>query len=245
MNKTQARKRVWSELIRVAKPDSRYHFNFNEFIPDFEGSDQATQRLIENTIYKDAQTIFVTPDNCLEEFREQALLDGKTQVISTYGIRRGFVELSPNDTPDHLARYVVLLDVMEEAGNYISLSELKEKGVQFDWLITGASAVNTKGVRFGKGHGFFDLEWAMLYEIGSVNAQTPVIAFVHDCQVVDIDLDLSPFDTVCDYIVTPTRLIEIENPQKPTMGVMWEKLEPGMMENIPLLRELKRMSSVN
>lgn len=240
MNKSQTRKRVWSELIEVAKPDSRFHYNFKEFIPDFEGSDKAVLSLIEMPLYKEAETIFVTPDNCLEKFRERAMLDGKTQVISTYGIRRGFVELKPDDAPEHLAPYAVLLDVMEEMGNYISLSDLKDRH-SFDWLVTGASAVNKKGVRFGKGHGFFDLEWAMLYQIGAVNEETPVIAFVHDCQVVDLELELSPFDTVCDYIITPTRMIEVGNPQKPTQGVIWNRLEPGMMEDIPLLGELKRM----
>lgn len=241
MNKIQARKRVWKDLIKVAEPDSRYHFNFNEYIPDFEGSERATDRLVDLPIYQDADTLFITPDNCLEDLRERAMLDGKTQVVSTYGIRRGLVELQPDDAPDHLAQYAVLLDVMEEVGRYVSLNELKDRRVKFDWMITGASAVNTHGVRFGKGHGFFDLEWAMLYSIGAVNEDTPVIAFVHDCQVVDVEFELSPFDTVCDLIITPTRTIEIEDPQKPTQGVIWDKLEPDMMDNIPLLGELKEM----
>lgn len=243
MNKTQARKQVWSELIGVAKPDSRFHYDFKEFIPDFDGSDEATARFVEMPLYKEAETVFVTPDNCLEELREQVLLDRKTQVVPTYGIRRGFVKLDPGEVQEHLAHYVVLLDAMEEAGDYVSLSELREGGTTFDWLITGASAVNKGGIRFGKGHGFFDLEWAMLYQIGAVNEETPVIAFVHDCQVVDVALDISPFDTVCDYIITPTKTIEVEHPQKPTQGVIWDKLEVGMMKNIPLLRELRGMET--
>lgn len=157
MNKSQARKRVWSKLIEVAKPDSRFHYNFNEFIPDFEGSGQATSRLQAMSLYKEAENVFITPDNCLKALREGLMLDGKTQVISTYGIRRGLVELCPGDVPDHLARYAVLLDVMEEVGRYLSLSEMRERRTQFDWLVTGASAVNKDGVRFGKGHGF--LTW--------------------------------------------------------------------------------------
>lgn len=81
----------------------------------------------------------------------------------------------------------------------------------------------------------------MLYQIGAVDENTPVIAFVHDCQIVDVPFALSDFDTVCDYIITPTCTIEIEDPQKPTQGVIWDKLERDMMENIPLLGELKNM----
>ena len=67
------------------------------------------------------------------------------------------------------------------------------------------------------------------------------MAFVHDCQVVDINLEPSPFDTLCDTIITPTQAIQIADAQKPTVGVIWDKLEPGMMEAIPPLQELKGM----
>ena len=240
MNKSEAREAVWSELIHVAKPDSRFHLDFNEFIPDFEGSEAATSRLASMEIYREAETIFITPDNCLEKVRAQTVIDGKRQVVSTYGIRRGMVELRPEDVGDGLAHYAVLLDAIEQAGRHISLTEL-QKRYRFGLVVTGASAVNRAGIRFGKGHGFFDLEWAMLYQIGVVDQNTPIVAFVHDCQVVDIELTASPFDTICDYIVTPTQLLHIRNPQKTTTGIIWDRLEPGMMNNIPPLRELKRM----
>jgi 5-formyltetrahydrofolate cyclo-ligase len=41
--------------------------------------------------------------------------------------------------------------------------------------------------------------------------------------------------------VTPTRVLEVAHPQKPTSGVLWERLEAGMMEDIPPLRELKAL----
>lgn len=41
------------------------------------------------------------------------------------------------------------------------------------------------GMRFGKGHGYFDLEFAMLSEIGLVDASSEVVDVVHDCQYVD------------------------------------------------------------
>ena len=240
MNKSEARQHVWDELIKVAKPDSRYHFDFNEYIPDFDGSQEATERLVAAQIYQDANTIFITPDNCLEGLRTQSVKDAKTQIVSTYGIRRGLVELKPEDVEPGLEHFAILLDVIEQVGNYISLEQLKEK-YKFDLIVTGASAVNQEGVRFGKGHGFFDLEWAIFYMLGVVDLNTPIVAFVHDSQLVDVDLELSPFDTLCDYIVTPSKIIQIANPQKPTAGVIWEKLESGMMDDIPPLRELQEL----
>lgn len=239
MNKEEARHMVWRQLREVALPDSRFHFDFNEYIPDFAGSQAATARLTALEVFLRAETLFITPDNCLEGLRAETLRAGKTQIVSTYGIRRGLVALAPEDVPAGLEPYAVLLDAIEGFGRHVSLAELRRRG-RLDLIVTGASAVNTAGVRFGKGHGFFDLEWAMLYQLGVVDERTPVVAFVHDCQVVDVDLDLSPFDTVCDLIVTPTRVLEIANPQKPALGVIWDRLEPGMLDDIPPLRELRR-----
>ena len=81
----------------------------------------------------------------------------------------------------------------------------------------------------------------MLYMLGVVDQSTPIFAFVHDCQLVDVDLELSPYDTLCDYIVTPTQLVKISEPQKPTAGVLWDKLAPGMMEAIQPLQELQEL----
>jgi 5-formyltetrahydrofolate cyclo-ligase len=243
MNRSEAREHVWSELIKVAKPDSRYHFNFKEFIPDFEGSQVATAKLTTLDIYKNAATVFITPDNCLEQLRAQTLRDNKTQLVTTYGIRRGIVELRREDVPSGLEDYAVLLDAIEGLGRQITLNDLKHR-YALDLLVTGASAVNYAGVRFGKGHGFFDLEWAILYQLGVANQETPVVAFIHDCQLIDIDLPVSPYDTLCDYIVTPTRVIHIPDSQKPTTGVIWDKLEPGMLEDISPLRELREMEAL-
>ncbi len=239
-SRMEVRRSTWDLLRKVARPDSRFHLDFSEFIPDFEGSNIALQRLAELDAYRQARTPFITPDNCLEGLRARAIRDGKNLIMTTYGIRRGFVELQPEDVPTELVDYAVLLDLIEQFGHYISLKELRQR-YRIDLLVTGASTVTTSGLRFGKGHGFFDLEWAMLYQIGVVDVDTPIVAFVHDVQVVNIELEASPFDTTCDFIVTPTRLLRIEGPHKPVTGVIWEKLEPGMLEKISSLAELKHL----
>jgi 5-formyltetrahydrofolate cyclo-ligase len=236
-DKQRVREDVWKKLKKVAKPDSRFHLNFGEFIPGFEGEEMALARLLVLPFYQEAKLIFITPDNCLEELRAQALRDGKTILVPTYGIRRGFVLLHSEKIPKEKEEYASWLDGMERMGNYVSLADVQQLG-SIDLLVTGASVINYRGVRFGKGHGFFDLEWAMLFMIGVVTIFTPVIAFVHDCQVTNIMLGPSLFDTACDLIVTPSRIIKIENPVKPMGGILWEKLAPEMIEEIPLLQEL-------
>ena len=238
MDRKQVRQHVWAALRQVAKPDSRFDLDFNEYIPDFDGSAAALAQLTALDVYRQAQVIFITPDNGLEQLRAQAIRDGKVQLVTTYGIRRGTVELRPEYVPAGQADYAATLDALEKFGRPISLAEMRAR-YAFDLLVTGASAVSLSGVRFGKGHGYFDLEWAMFYEIGVAQASTPVAAVVHDCQVLAEDLTPSPFDTLCDLIVTPTRVIAVPGAQKPTHGVLWDRLEPGMLAAIPPLRELQ------
>ena len=44
-SKEVIRQRVWNDLRHVARPDSRFHWNFAEFIADYEGSDICAQRI--------------------------------------------------------------------------------------------------------------------------------------------------------------------------------------------------------
>lgn len=238
-DRNAARQNVWKELSKVARPDSRFHFDFSEFITDFEGSDRATRLLTEMDIYKNALVVFITPDNCLELLRAQTIRDGKVLLMTSYGIRRGFIELLPQDVPAGLEDWAILLDVIERVGRFVSLADIQQRYPHIDLLVTGGSAVTHQGARFGKGHGFFDIEWASLYSMGVVDVSTPIVDLVHDCQVVEEELPISIFDTVCDYIVTPTRVIHVDSPQKPTGGIYWDRLEPGMMESISILKELQ------
>ena len=41
----EARVQIWEELLRVAKPDSKFSWQFSEFICDYEGSEKGTALL--------------------------------------------------------------------------------------------------------------------------------------------------------------------------------------------------------
>ena len=45
-HKDLIRQKVYPELVKVAFPDSRFHFDFSSYITDFEGSDKAIDRLL-------------------------------------------------------------------------------------------------------------------------------------------------------------------------------------------------------
>lgn len=239
-HKASVRERVWNELLKVAVPDSRFHFDFGEFIADFEGGEAAVERLVAHRFYRDANFIFITPDNCLDRLRLRALEDGKTVLMTTYSIKRGFWLLDPRVIAPELYLYASTLDGMERVGRPVGLTEIMAMPT-IDYMVTGTGAINLAGVRFGKGHGFFDAEWGILYRLGRISTATPAAAVVHDCQVLDEELTPDVFDTVADAIFTPTRTIEVVNPHKPTVGILWDRLDPKMYNTIPPLQELKAM----
>lgn len=242
-HKSTVRERVFTELRKVARPDSRFHFDFAEFIADFEGSEAANERLMAHRHYRDARCIFITPDNCLEQLRHRALLDGKRVLMTTYSIKRGFWLLDAASIPPDRLLYAATLDGMERHGRPVTLAQIRAELPAVDYMVTGTGAINEAGVRFGKGHGFFDAEWGMLYRIGRIDTRTPTAAVVHDCQVLRERLYPEVFDTVADAIFTPTRTIEVDAPHKPTCGIVWDLLDPAMLETIPPLQELRAMEA--
>ncbi|PVH74442.1 5-formyltetrahydrofolate cyclo-ligase [Cadophora sp. DSE1049] len=236
-HKSLIRTKVWAELRKVAIPDSRFHHDYSSFIADFQGSSRATDLLTSLPCYQKAETIFIAPDNCIQELRYRALRDGKTVLVTTYGIRRGFWVLNPKDIPRERWEMASLLDGMERLGRHVTLAEIES--MKIDLMVTGTGAINLQGLRFGKGHGYFDLEWAMLYSIGAVGKSTQTVAVVHECQVLDEELRGEEWDTGCDFVVTNEKVIEVKGASKPTCGILWDKLEEGMLGDIEPLRDLK------
>lgn len=252
-HKIDVRSKVWKELRKVAYPDSRFHYDFAEFIADFQDSQIATTQILNSDFFKFAielnqmtenSYIFITPDNCLEDLRFQLLERNIPFLITTYGIRRGFYLLEPSKIdPKHYA-LAASLDGMEKHATHLSIHQLKELNLKVSLMITGTGAINDKGIRFGKGHGFFDLEWAMLSTINAIDMQkTKCVAVVHDVQLLNgIDLKPEIFDTVCDYIVTNSKVISVENAVKPNCGILWNVLSPGMLDDIEPLKEIYNSS---
>ena len=238
--KQQIRLKVWQKLKNVALPDSRFHLNFEEYIPDFKDSVNAHDQIIKSEEYKKSKLLFITPDNCLTTIREQAIKDEKDIIVSTYGIYRGLILITKNMVNKGNEVFASTLDGLEHFGKNISLKEIKNLG-KIDLMLTGASAVSKNGVRFGKGHGFFDLEWGMFADLKIVDENTPIIAVVHDVQVVNFDLEPSETDIIVDWIITNKQKLSTNRRKSRPSGIYWDLLEKGMLEATPPLRELKKI----
>ncbi len=234
------RERIWAKLKGVAIPDTRFHLNFAEVIPDFKGSERATDRIVGLDAYKKSRFAFITPDNCLVDLRRRMIEAEIPFVMSTYGIYRGFLLMEPGMVPKGAELYAAWLDGMEHFARPITLAEIARRG-RFDFLVTGASAVSVDGVRFGKGHGFFDLEWGMFTDLSLVDDNTPVAAVVHDCQLVEEKLHPTETDILVDMIATPERLHVVERRAKRPRGVKWDLLGSEQIAVTPPLQELRRI----
>jgi 5-formyltetrahydrofolate cyclo-ligase len=126
---------------------------------------------------------------------------------------------------------------MDHYGRPVDLDEVAELG-HIGLLVTGGSAVSPAGLRIGKGHGYFDLEWALLSEVGSTDESTEIVDIVHDSQVVDIELAAAEHDVRVDWILTPTRTIRVEGPARTAGRVRWELIGGTEFELIPPVLDL-------
>jgi 5-formyltetrahydrofolate cyclo-ligase len=239
--RSETRERVWSDLREVARPDSRFGWDFSSFIADYQGSDRGAERLLRRGDESGYDSWFVTPDNNLDPLRERLVERNTSFVMPTYGIRRGFVQLTPGDVPDDQAAFAGTLDGVNRFANRISLERMESELPTLDCMITGASFLTIDGLRMGKGHGYFDLEWAMMREIDVVDEETEVVAAVHDVQVLEDvrgrDVAES-HDTIVDVIVTPTDVIEIADPPEKPEGIRWELLDRERIDSMPPLKRL-------
>jgi len=230
---------MWEQLRRVARPDSRLHYDFAHMHPDFEGSNLAAEQAVALKPMREATTVFTAPDNALLALRQAVLASGKILILSTYRMRRGFRMIDPRRISPHDLAFAATLDGMERLGTPIGLDLLASLG-PVDVLATGAAAISKDGMRFGRGLGYFDIEWGLLAEMGLVRETTPIIAFVHDVQVVDEPIAASAREAVVDWIVTPTRSLHITHRQRRPTGIDWPRLDPQEIEEMQALKELQR-----
>lgn len=226
---------VWLQLQQVALPDSRFHWDFTAFVPDYAGSELCTRSIQGTKQYQQSKVVMVTPDNSLASLRAQALDDGKQLVVPSYAIGRGFWQISRPDVPKGQEEFSATLDGLERFAHPCPIEHLPEAD-RPALMVTGASVLNLQGVRLSPSPSYFELEWLIFSSLGIVDQQTPIIAIVHDCQVVDYPCDPQPFSVIADWIITPTRTFPTESPYPRPKDITTAGLPWHLIKSIPLLR---------
>lgn len=232
MEKQEIRERVWR---RMAQEDR--HGNPYGRIPPFPGQNKAAERLRRTTLYKESFSVMVPPDGAQLQARINLLQDRKRLIMATPGLRDGFYAITSNRLSPALWAKAVKTVGVTRYGRKLetTLGEIR----RVDLLVTGAVAVSLQGDRIGKGTGYFDLEYMILREIGSVGEKTPVIALVDDVQIFE-ELPWKEKDVSIDLIVTATTSIPVHHPRPRPKGIDWLSLQPRHVKRMRPLRELDR-----
>ncbi len=221
--KAEIREEIWRKL------------GSHGLIPPFEGAGRAAERLRGLDEYKRAQRIMAPPDQAQLQVRINALMDGKLLVAASPGLREGFFLLRREDIhPRDWAR-ACRASGIPRFGRPLSLKDIGK----IDLMVTGAVAVGLNGGRLGKGKGYFDLEYMILRELGVVQEQTPIVAVVDECQVLQ-EVPTSEKDVSVDVIVTPTRVIRIRNRPPRPEGLRWNAIPKRLIRRAKPLWELYR-----
>ena len=163
--------------------------------------------------------------------------------MTTYGIVRGFYRLDPAMIPVSDHRYAATLDGFDRYAEQLSLRQLQETE-KFSLLVTGGSAVSKNGVRFGKGHGYFDFEWAILSELGLTDSSSVVADVVHDCQFVNEVMPAERHDVVVDWVITPTQKIHIDQSSRQRGRVFWEMVPGTEFAELSIVAELRDIQNL-
>jgi 5-formyltetrahydrofolate cyclo-ligase len=226
---------VWDALTR--KRAARFPFPVHGRIPNFKGAEQAAARLLAHPLFANAKVIKVNPDSPQRWVRKLALERGITVITPTPRLKGAFRRLDPAKIPPDRYDEAATLKRGGRWGEDLALDELP----RIDLVVMGSVAVTRGGRRLGKGHGYADLEYAMLRELG--NPPVPVATTVHPLQLL-AGFPTEPHDLPVSLVATPDKLIEIKQPAKAPTGIDWNRLPPQALEEMPVLAELRRLLAV-
>ncbi len=236
VDKAKIRKMIWDKLLEagVARPPLPPHGR----IPNFHSADIAALNVRRLDAWRKAEIVKINPDSPQREVRYYALVEGKKLLMPTPRIKRGFILLDPGLIPRRAYRHA---STIRGAFMYGALLDNVEKLLEIDnidLVVEGSVVVNRWGERLGKGEGYAELEFGILVELGLMNRDVTIITSVHDLQLVEYRLPQDPYDVPVDVIVTPTRIVNVQDRPPRPPGILWKLLPEKKIREIPLLGEL-------
>jgi len=234
MDKAAVRQRVWDDLEDSG--DARFPFPPHDRIPNFADAAAAADRAMATPELADPAAVKANPDAPQLPLRRRLLRAGTTLYMAAPRLadETPFLELDPDAVGDLDAAPTV--SHMDEHGRRVGPEAVPD----LDAIVVGSVAVTADGVRVGKGEGYSDLEFAVLRELGTVGAETPVVTTVHERQVLDAEaVDADPHDVPIDVICTPSRTLRVDSPGPKPAGIDWAALDEDRLEEIPVLATLR------
>ncbi|MFB6072085.1 MAG: 5-formyltetrahydrofolate cyclo-ligase [Halobacterium sp.] len=236
MDKDALRERVWDDLEDSG--EARFPFPPHGRIPNFAGADAAADPLAATPAWERADTVKANPDAPQLPVRRRALRDGKTVYVAVPRLRdeECFLELDPARIDPGNYDAAPALSNVDDYADQVGPGALPH----VDLVVSGSVAVTETGARVGKGEGYSDLEFAVLAELGLVDADTTVATTVHERQVVESDaVDPDDYDVPMDLVVMPDRVLDTDAPDERPTGVDWSALAEERIAEMPVLAALR------
>jgi len=192
------REEIWNKLERDGI--ARFPLPCYGRIPNFDGSQEAADRVRLLKEWKEAKVVFANPDYAQRKVREYALMDGKVLVVASPRLKHGFVVVDPKDVKRRESVASTIKGTFKH-GRTVGESEIPKPDV----IVEGSVAVDADGHRLGKGGGYGDVEIAVLTRLFG---KIPVVTTVHDVQIVQT-VPFEEKDKRVSIIVTPKRIVRV------------------------------------
>jgi len=230
-SKEEIRKMIWNllESRKVSKPPKPIFGR----IPNFVGAERAALNLVKLEEFKNADVVFCNPDSPQRPVRENVLRFEKTLIMATPRLKKGFLILKPNYIPRGKIWKASTIKGAFKLGKFI-----EPWNVTVDLKVVGSVAVSKNGGRIGKGHGYSDLEYAILIECNCITPKTPIATTVHELQVLDW-VPMTEHDMPVDIIVTPTKILKTKGKYRKPKGIDWNLINEEILREIPILKTLR------
>ena len=229
--KQRIREQVWR--LMEQKGVSRFPKPIWGRIPNFAGAEDAADRLQALPIFTDACVVKVNPDAPQKPVREHVLRQGKTLLVPTPRLRKGFLLINPTESVSMDVAYAAMIRGASKYGKTVGLSDLPK----VDLIVAGSVAISRSGARVGKGGGYSEIEYGILRELQLVDDRTPIVTTVHELQIVE-HVPTGKHDLTVDEIVTPVRIINTGRTEHRPQGIFWDKVTQETLQEIPILRDL-------
>lgn len=194
------------------------------------------ERLRREPAYRQARQVFASPAPLLAQIRINILLDNKTLIMPSGGLKEGFFRIRPFAVPFPELAMAVSLRGLAQYGERLRGEELAGLGI--DLMVADALAVDECGVLVGDGHGFFDLAVALLGAYGALAATVPILAVPGPGQVLNDRVALDPWDVHVDGAILADGVVAFPDRPVGIPAINWDVLPLDQVRRIDPLWKL-------
>lgn len=198
--------------------------------PEFPQSGKAAERLRRQAAYRAARVIAIQPDPVLLQARINALMDGKTLIAATPGLKQGLVRVSPDMVPVAQRNRELTGHAMIKSGRQLRFPAANLGRV--DMVVGACLGFDSQGRLLGDGRGLLDLFYAMLRHLG-MKASSPLAIIAADEQKMDA-LPRQNWDAAANLVITPGEVLQLEQQQPlPKLAAL-----PRVLASLPVVRSV-------